>query len=34
METALSLLQEIAAADKAFLTAQDEPLCPEDKSGT
>ena len=32
-EIALSLLQEIATADKAFLSTQDEPICPADKSG-
>jgi tetratricopeptide (TPR) repeat protein len=32
-EMALSLLQEIATADKAFLSTQDEPMCPADKSG-
>ena len=32
-EMALSLLQEIATTDKAFLSTQDEPICPGDKSG-
>jgi len=32
-EIALSLLQEIATADKAFLSTQDEPICPAYKSG-
>ena len=32
-EIALSLLQEIATADKAFLSTQDGPICPADKSG-
>ena len=33
MEIALSLLQEIATADKAFLSTQDEPISSLDKSG-
>lgn len=32
-EIALSLLQEIATTDKAFLSTQNEPICPGDKSG-
>ena len=32
-ETALGLLQEIATADKSFLSTLDDPLCPADKPG-